>query len=65
MPTMAKPITTAAPMRGTHTSGVLRRSRNAIHSASADATTAISTDSANSSGSYTIPGCICMAAMPV
>ncbi|MNN49066.1 hypothetical protein D3C81_1635710 [compost metagenome] len=65
MPMMAAPITTAAIARQRTTFGVFLRRRKAIHKAAPEALIAIRMDSAKSIGSYSMPGVICIAAMPV
>ena len=65
MPTIAKPITTAASARSRYLRRPPLRRWKAIQSAAPDAATAIAMDSVNQPGWYSMPGCICNAAMPM
>ena len=59
-------MTNAAPRRGLKTFAlVCARVRNAMCSAAKEAATAIKADAATSATSYSIGGCIRIAAMPV
>ncbi|AJX58175.1 Uncharacterised protein [Burkholderia pseudomallei] len=64
MPVIAAPITPAAPMRASR-DRPMPMSVCAIHSATVEATSAMTIDAVNSSGSYSMAGFIRIAASPV